>query len=59
MEFYERRLMNIEKMICNIKKENEKLIELIYEQPTELINDKYIQNEKRKINITKSCLNLI
>ena len=59
MEFYERRLMNIEKIICNIKKENEKLIELIYEQPTELINDKYIQNEKRKINITKSCLNLI
>ena len=59
MEFYERRLMNIEKMICNIKKENEKLIELIYEQPTELINDKYIRNEKRKINITKSCLNLI
>tara|TARA_Y100000996_G_scaffold385800_1_gene343400 strand:+ start:22 stop:198 length:177 start_codon:yes stop_codon:yes gene_type:complete len=58
MEFYEKRLMNIEKMICNIKKENDKLIQEIYEQPTELIYDKYIQNEKRKINIAKSCLNL-
>ena len=50
--------MNIEKMICNIKKENNKLIQEIYEQPTELMYDKYIQNEIRKIKIAKSCLNL-
>lgn len=58
MEIYDKRLMNIENMICNIKKENNELVELIHEQPTELIYDKYIQNEKRKINIAKSCLNL-
>ena len=58
MEFYEKRFMNIEKMICNIKKENNKLIQEIYEQPTELMYDKYIQNEIRKIKIAKSCLNL-
>ena len=58
MEFYEKRFTNIEKMICNIKKENDKLIQEIYEQPTEIMYDKYIQNEILKIKIAKSCLNL-
>lgn len=61
MEFYEKRLDRLEKTISKIRNENDKLIQLILEQPTELLYDKYIQSEKRKIHFqkTKTCLYML
>lgn len=50
MEFYERKLERLEQTIHTIKKLNDELTLLIYEQPTELMYDKYTQSQKRKID---------